>query len=56
MNDDREVLDFMFSSEMEELNISKKCFMKYDSESDEDDITDADVRKIIIVTQVLSSV
>ncbi|XP_039266132.2 la-related protein 1B-like isoform X1 [Styela clava] len=49
--DQREELDFMLDSEMEELNINKRSFTKWDSDSDEDDITDADVSKIIIVTQ-----
>lgn len=36
---------------MEELNLQKRSFAKYDSDS-EDEITDADIRKIIIVIQV----
>lgn len=50
--DDREELDFMLDAEMEVLNINKRSFTKWDSDSDEDDITDADLKKIIIVTQV----
>uniref|UniRef100_F6PKS2 Uncharacterized protein n=1 Tax=Ciona intestinalis TaxID=7719 RepID=F6PKS2_CIOIN len=46
----REELDFMFDEEMEELNLTKKSFTKWDSDS-EDEVTDADIRKIIIVTQ-----
>ena len=49
--DTREELDFMLDEEMEELNLQKRSFAKYDSDS-EDEITDADIRKIIIVTQV----
>ncbi|XP_078494265.1 la-related protein 1 isoform X2 [Ciona intestinalis] len=48
--DTREELDFMFDEEMEELNLTKKSFTKWDSDS-EDEVTDADIRKIIIVTQ-----
>uniref|UniRef100_H2ZC77 HTH La-type RNA-binding domain-containing protein n=1 Tax=Ciona savignyi TaxID=51511 RepID=H2ZC77_CIOSA len=43
-------LDFMFDEEMAELNLTKKSFTKWDSDS-EDEVTDADIRKIIIVTQ-----
>ncbi|CAK8697371.1 unnamed protein product [Clavelina lepadiformis] len=50
VEDTREELDFMFDEEMEELNLNKRSFTKWDSESD-DDVTDADIRKIIIVTQ-----
>ena len=50
--DTREELDFMLDEEMEELNLQKRSFTKWDSDS-EDDITDADVRKIIIVVQVI---
>lgn len=53
VKDEREELDFMFDAEMEELNINKKSFTKWDSDSDEDEITDDDIRKIIIVTQVI---
>lgn len=42
----------MLDAEMEELNINKRSFMKWDSDSDEDDITDADVKKLVIVMQV----
>ena len=49
--DTREELDFMLDEEMEELNLQKRSFAKWDSDS-EDEITDADVRKIIIVIQV----
>ena len=41
----------MLDEEMEELNLQKRSFTKWDSDS-EDEITDADVRKIIIVVQV----
>jgi len=49
--DTREELDFMLDEEMEELNLQKRSFTKWDSDS-EDEITDADIRKIIIVVQV----
>jgi len=54
-NDTREELDFMLDEEMEELNVHKRSFTKWDSDSD-DDVTDADIRKIIIVTQVLHEI
>ena len=41
----------MLDEEMDELNLQKRSFTKWDSDS-EDEITDADIRKIIIVTQV----
>ena len=50
--DKREELDFMFDEEMEELNINRKTFTKWTESDSEDEVTDADIRKILIVTQV----
>ena len=50
--DKREELDFMFDEEMEELNIQRKTFTKWTESDSEDEVTDADIRKILIVTQV----
>ena len=45
----------MLDEEMEMLNLNKRNFINCDSDSD-DEIADADIRKIIIVTQVVMSI
>ena len=47
----REELSFMLDEELEELRLHRRISISSESDFDEE-ITDADVEKIIIVTQV----